>query len=72
MQLNKNIPALPLRWSALALLTQNSLSLCTLLVESKLISFTLPESTTNLMPSIVMEVSAILVDTIHFLVPSGA
>ena len=33
---------------------------------------TFPESMTNLIPSIVIDVSAILVDIMHFLVPSGA
>ena len=33
---------------------------------------TFPESTINLTPSIVTEVSAMFVDTIHFLTPSGA
>ena len=33
---------------------------------------TLPESITNLIPSIVIDVSAILVDITHFLTPSGA
>ena len=32
---------------------------------------TLPESTINRIPSMVMEVSAMLVETIHFLTPSG-
>ena len=32
---------------------------------------TLPESTTNLIPSIVTEVSAMLVEMIHFRTPSG-
>lgn len=31
-----------------------------------------PESTTNMMPSTVSEVSAMFVATIHFLTPSGA
>ena len=33
---------------------------------------TFPESAINRIPSIVMEVSAIFVATIHFLTPSGA
>ena len=33
---------------------------------------TFPESTTNLTPSIVTDVSAILVEIMHFLTPSGA
>lgn len=32
---------------------------------------TFPESTINLTPSIVTDVSAMFVDTIHFLTPSG-
>ena len=65
-------PARPLRCSALARLIQNSCRRCILYLGSKLISFTLPESTINRTPSIVTDVSAMLVDTMHFLTPSGA
>ncbi len=64
-------PALPFLCSALARLIQNSCSLCILHLGSKLISFTFPESTTNLTPSIVTDVSAMFVETMHFLIPSG-
>ena len=66
----KNIPvrpALPFLCSALALLTQNSLSRSILHTGSYVISFTLPESHTNLTPSMVTEVSAMFVLTIAFL-----
>ena len=36
-----------------------------------IMSLTLPESTTKRTPSMVTEVSAMFVDTIHFLTPSG-
>lgn len=35
-------------------------------------TFTFPESMINLTPSIVTDVSAMFVETIHFLTPSGA
>jgi hypothetical protein len=59
------VPALPFLCSADALDIQNSCSFSIRHTGSKFISLTFPESITNLMPSMVMDVSAMLVDITH-------
>lgn len=64
-------PALPLRCFALSCDMYCSLSVFTPPSMLYIILLTLPESITNLTPSIVTDVSAIFVDMIHLRTPSG-
>ena len=71
MAITPNVPALPDRCTAELWLTSLTSKVVIFLAGSKDGSFTMPESTTILIPSIVSDVSALFVAKTIFLFPLG-